>query len=73
MKYLAVLMSEAFTRGVLLKKIFLEILQNSQENTCASSDFFFQILFLCLINYVEMVLPQKKKKRKNYLIVNFYG
>ena len=26
--------------------------------------FFFQILFLCLINYVEMVLPQIKKIEK---------
>ena len=31
---------EAATRGVLQKKIFLEISQNSQENTCAR-DFFF--------------------------------
>ena len=27
--------SEAATRGVLRKKVFLEISQNSQENTCA--------------------------------------
>ena len=27
--------SEAATRGVLCKKVFLEISQNSQENTCA--------------------------------------
>ena len=26
---------EAATRGVLSEKVFLEILQNSQENTCA--------------------------------------
>ena len=26
---------EAATRGVLYKKVFLEISQNSQENTCA--------------------------------------
>ena len=26
--------TEAATRGVLCKKVFLEILQNSQENTC---------------------------------------
>ena len=27
--------TEATTRGVLLKKVFLKVLQNSQENTCA--------------------------------------
>ena len=29
------LISEAATKGVLCKKVFLEISQNSQENTCA--------------------------------------
>ena len=28
-------MTEAATRGVLCKKVFLEISQNSQENNCA--------------------------------------
>ena len=28
---------EAATRGVLWNKVFLEILQNSQENTCAGA------------------------------------
>ena len=28
-------MSETATGGVLLEKVFLEISQNSQENTCA--------------------------------------
>ena len=31
--------SEAATRGVLLKKVFFEILQNSQENICARASF----------------------------------
>ena len=31
--------SEAATRGVLCKKVFLEISQNSQENTCARPSF----------------------------------
>ena len=31
--------SEAATRGVLCKKVFLEISQNSQENTCARVSF----------------------------------
>ena len=35
-----ILFSEAATRGVLCKKVFLEISQNSQENTCA------RVLFL---------------------------
>ena len=30
---------EAATRGVLWKKVLLEILQNSQENTCARASF----------------------------------
>ena len=34
------ILSEAANRGVLCKKVLLEILQNSQENTCAS--LFFQ-------------------------------
>ena len=33
--YLVYLVSEAATRGVLCKKVFYEISQNSQENTCA--------------------------------------
>ena len=31
--------AEAGTRGVILKKVFLEISQNSQENTCARVSF----------------------------------
>ena len=33
-------LSELVTRGVLCKKVFLEISQNSQENTCARVSFF---------------------------------
>ena len=33
------LMREAATRGVLYKKVFLEISQNSRENTCARDSF----------------------------------
>ena len=32
--------SEAATEGVLQEKVFLEILQNSQENACARASFF---------------------------------
>ena len=32
-------MNEAATRGVLLKKVFLKIAQNSQGNTCARVSF----------------------------------
>ena len=35
----AMLLSEAATRDVLWEKVFLEILQNSQENTCARASF----------------------------------
>ena len=33
------LLPEAATRGVLYKKVFLQISQNSQENTCARVSF----------------------------------
>ena len=35
--------AEAATGGVLLKKVFLEILQNSQENTCARVSFLIKL------------------------------
>ena len=41
--------SEAATRGVLLKKVFLEISQNSQENTCARVSF----LHINVMLYIE--------------------
>ena len=34
-----ILIAEAASRGVLLKEVFLEISQNSQENTCARVSF----------------------------------
>ena len=36
-------LSEAATRGVLYKEVFLEILQNSQENTCARVSFLIKL------------------------------
>ena len=36
---------QAATRGVLCKKLFLEISQNSQENTCAKGSFLIKRLF----------------------------
>ena len=39
MKMLDQLMREAATRGVLCKKVFLEISQNSRKNTCARDSF----------------------------------
>ena len=35
--------SEVATGGVLLKKVFLKISQNSQENTCASVSFLMKL------------------------------
>ena len=35
--------SEAATRGVLFKKVFLEISQNSQENACARASFLIKL------------------------------
>ena len=43
------LMTEAAAGGVLSEKVFLEILQNSQENTCV------RVSFLIKLN----VLPEK--------------
>ena len=34
-----IVLSEAATRGVLYKKVFLKISKNSQENTCARFSF----------------------------------
>ena len=36
-------MAEAATGGVLLEKVFLEILLNSQENTCARASFLLKL------------------------------
>ena len=35
--------TEAATRGVLYKKVFLEISQYSQENTCARASFLIKL------------------------------
>ena len=35
--------TEAATRGVLSKKVFLKISQNSQENTCATVSFLIKL------------------------------
>ena len=35
--------SEAATTGALCKKVFLEISQNSQENTCARDSFLIKL------------------------------
>ena len=39
----SVLQPEAATRGVLCKKVFLEISQNSQENSCARISFLIKL------------------------------
>ena len=36
-------LSEAVTGGVLLEKVFLEISQNSQENTCGKVSFLIKV------------------------------
>ena len=38
------LMTEAATGGVLSEKVFLEILQNSQEKTCARASFLIKFI-----------------------------
>ena len=42
---------KAATEGVLLKKVFLEISQNSQENTCARDSFLIKLQALGLVLY----------------------
>ena len=37
------LITEATTGGVLQKKVFLRILQNSQKNTCAGASFLIKL------------------------------
>ena len=39
--------TEAATRGVLQKQVFLEISQNSQENTCTRASFFSCSILTC--------------------------
>ena len=43
--------TEAATRGVLCKKVILEISQNSQENTCARISFLIKLQALGLELY----------------------
>ena len=45
--------SEAATRSVLWKKVFLEISQNSQENTCARVSFSIKLQALGLQLYLK--------------------
>ena len=47
------LISEAATGGVLRKKVFLKILQNSQENTCARVSFLIKLQ----ANFIEKETP----------------
>ena len=44
--------TEAATRGVLWKKVFLEISQNSQENTCATVSFLIKLQASATFNKV---------------------
>ena len=57
--------SEAATGGVLQKKVFLEISQNSQENTCAS------VSFLIKLQISGLQLYWKKRLWHRWFSVNF--
>ena len=50
------LILETATRGVLCKKVFLEISQNSQENTCARVSFLIKLQALGLIKKETLTL-----------------
>ena len=49
--YFAIIISEAAIRGVLWKKVFLEISLNSQENTCVKVSFLIKLLASGLQHY----------------------
>ena len=60
--------SEAATRGVLRKKVFLEILQTSQENTCARVSFFFhEVAGLMLLSLVDQIFVHPSVSRNKML------
>ena len=53
------LLIEAVARGCSVKKVFLEISQNSQENTCARASFFnkFDLWHRCFpVNFTKFLL-----------------
>ena len=54
--------SEEATGGVLLEKVFLEISQNSQENTCASL-FFNKVAGLQLAKFLRTTFLQNTPRR----------
>ena len=55
--------TEASTRGVLLKKLFLQIPQWSQENTCVWVFFLIKLQFLCLAKLLNL-RPRKTSTDK---------
>ena len=58
--------SEASTGGVLLKKVFLEISQNSQENNCARLSFLIELqAWDCKETLAEMFSSEMCKISKN--------
>ena len=65
-------LSKAATRGVLLKKVFLEISQNLQENNCARVSFLIKLQALGqnqgFCSY-EIVFIKKTKKTKKQMYV----
>ena len=72
---------EAGTRGALLKKVFLEISQNSQENTCARVSFLIklqvdifknspeEVVFLEILKIAK--IPRMFKTGKTRLLRNY--
>ena len=70
------LMSEAATRGVLCKKAFLEISQNSQENTCTRASFSATLLkkrlrHMCFpVNFAKVLRTHFLKKHLWWLLLS---
>ena len=55
--------TEAATRGVLCKKVFLEVWQNSQENICARDSFSIKLqqIEMITLSLVKIIYKQNKK------------
>ena len=53
---------EAVTQRGSVKKVFLEIFQSSQENTCAIVSFLIKLFFSCLFNHSS----RDTETRENY-------
>ena len=68
-----ILATDTATRGVLWKKLFLEISQNSQENTCARVSFLIQLQVMInntnVVFYFTFVLRPLQRNFKRHMFL----